>query len=402
MSFLPTWPLEINNFILFGLLLLAGLIGGTFASRTRYLPRITGFILIGLALGPSGLGMFSYHMLETSRIFVDIALGLILFQLGLQLEVRSLRADRSLLVSSLLESVFTFVLVFYSLALFGISNLNAALAAAAAISASPAVVFLVSRELNAQGPVTERTLSLVALNNIIAFFVFSGILPFLHLEQNADLTMVLLQPVYQLAVSLLIAFVLCRLAIWVGRQIGNHESAQFALMVGLVILTVGISMMLAASTLLTLLTLGIMVKNLDKKKDLLEVEFGHSGEIFFVILFVYAGANLHLAELTVVGWAAMIFVLARYTGKLFGLLIAKRFSPLNWNQTFQVSLTLTPMAGLAIGMVQTTSHYYSEFSGTMAAIILAAVAILETLGPVLTEYALKKSGEVSADAKIEH
>lgn len=402
MTFLPSWPPGINNFVLFGLLLLVGLLGGKFASQTRFLPRITGFILIGLALGPSGAGLFTHHMLETSRIFVDIALGLILFQLGLQLEVRNLRADRSLIISSALESMFTFVLVFYSLQWFGVSALNAALAAAAAISASPAVVFLVARDLNAKGPVTERTLNLVALNNILAFFVFSSILPFLHLEQQADSAMILLQPLYQVVVSLLIAFVLCRIGIWIGRQLGHHESAQFALMVGLVILTVGVSQMLAASSLLTLLALGVLIKNLDREQDLLEVEFGHSGEIFFVILFVYAGANLHLSELPVVGWAAVVFVLARYLGKLIGLLAAKRFSPLGWRQTFQVSLTLTPMAGLAIGMVQTTSHYYSEFTATLAAIILAAVAILETVGPVLTEYALKVSGEVPSDAKVEH
>lgn len=402
MSFLPHWPLDVNNFVLFGLLLLAGLLGGTFASRTRYLPRITGFILIGLVLGPSGIALFSYEMLDTARVFVDIALGLILFQLGLQLDARNLRADRSLVITSLLESGFTFLLVFYSLQWLGISQLNAALAAAAAISASPAVVFLVARELDARGPVTERTLNLVALNNIIAFFVFSGILPFLHYNQQADATMILLQPAYQLGVSLLVAFVLCHLGLWIGRQLGRHESAQFALLVGLVILAVGVSQTLAASSLLTLLALGVMLKNLDREQDLLEVEFGHSGEIFFVVLFVYAGANLHLAEMAVVGWAALVFVLARYLGKLLGLLLAKRYSPLSWGQSFQVSLTLTPMAGLAIGMAQTTSHYYSEFSATLTAIILAAVAILETVGPVLTEFALKKSGEVPEHASVEH
>lgn len=402
MNFLPAWPLDLNNFALFGLLLLVGLLGGSFAARTKYLPRITGFILIGLLLGPSGIGLFTSDMLATARVFVDIALGLILFQLGLQLDVRSLRADRSLLITSLLESGLTFLLVFVALLWLNVSTLLAALAATAAISASPAVVFLVARELNAAGPVTERTLNLVALNNIIAFFVFSGILPFLHLNQQADINMILLQPLYQVAVSLLVAFVLCRVGVWIGRQLGRRESAQFALMVGLVIMAVGLSQMFVASELLTLLALGVMIKNLDHEQDLLEVEFGHSGEIFFVILFVYAGANLHLSEMMVVGWVAIAFVLARYLGKLIGLSLAKRFSPLSWRQTFQVSLTLTPMAGLAIGMVEATSHLYSDFSATLTAIVLASVAILETVGPVLTEYALKQSGEVPAGASVDH
>ena len=36
-DFLPAWPPEANSFMLFGLLLLAGLIGGRIASRTRVL-----------------------------------------------------------------------------------------------------------------------------------------------------------------------------------------------------------------------------------------------------------------------------------------------------------------------------------------------------------------------------
>ena len=76
-DFLPTWPPVTNSFTLFGLLLLAGLIGGWIAARTRVLPSITGYIAIGFILGPGVLGLLNEEALRHTRIFADISLGLV-------------------------------------------------------------------------------------------------------------------------------------------------------------------------------------------------------------------------------------------------------------------------------------------------------------------------------------
>lgn len=70
---------QFNNLIVFGLLVIAGVLGGRFAQRIRYLPRITGFILAGVLLGPDGLGALSAELLDNAGVFVDIALGLLLY-----------------------------------------------------------------------------------------------------------------------------------------------------------------------------------------------------------------------------------------------------------------------------------------------------------------------------------
>ena len=106
LGFLPHWPFEANNFILFGVILLVGLVAGEFAHRSGVVPRITGFIAIGLLLGPGVSGLLTPEMMAQAQVFVDIALGLILFQLGLQLDFRAIRHDRSLLASSLLGRQF--------------------------------------------------------------------------------------------------------------------------------------------------------------------------------------------------------------------------------------------------------------------------------------------------------
>ncbi|MCC6067649.1 cation:proton antiporter [Ferrovum sp. PN-J185] len=402
LNFLPQWPRTENSFLLFGAILLVGIVGGELAQRTSFLPRITGFVATGLILGPSMLGLLDASMLTNVKPFTDIALGLILFQLGMQLDFKALRSDKIIIFSALVEAVLSFSLIFFVLSLFHVDYLHAALAAAIGISSSPAVVLLVIREFKADGPVTRRALDHVAINNVLAFFAYTILLPFLHYKQQADWTTIFLQPLYQALTSLVLAWFLAHACIRIARLLGRNENLQFALLVGLIISAIGLAKLFSCSNLLTLLALGIMARNLDIHNELMDIEFGHGGEIFFVLLFVIAGANLHLKELASVGWAAIAFVGIRFIGKTAGLLLLTPFSPLSIKQSSLLSLTLVPMAGLAIGLTEATSQLYPEFSKELSAIILGSVAILETVGPIVTEFALKRAGEVSLDQKLKH
>ena len=130
-------------------------------------------MLVGFLVGPSVMGLVSYEELSESRIVVDVSLGLILYRLGLSLDIKQLVRDKSLLITSLVECVLTFAAVYYGLAWIGVVGLPAAVIAAVAISSSPSVLIHVAHELGASGPVTDRAQSLVALNNVIAFMVFA-------------------------------------------------------------------------------------------------------------------------------------------------------------------------------------------------------------------------------------
>ncbi|MCB2016067.1 MAG: hypothetical protein KDF54_00890, partial [Hydrogenophaga sp.] len=174
MDFLPAWPSHLNTLFFFGFLLFCGALGGFVAHRIRWLPSITGFMLVGLITGPNVLGIFDHASLEQARIVVDIALALILYRLGLSLDFKALVHDRALLLVSLIESTVTFVAVFFAMKWVGVGSLVAAVVSAIAISSSPAVLLHVSHELGAHGPTTERAQALVALNNVLAFLVFAS------------------------------------------------------------------------------------------------------------------------------------------------------------------------------------------------------------------------------------
>ena len=103
-------------------------------------------MLVGFLVGPNVLGLVSYEALANSRIVVDVALGLILYRLGLSLDIKQLVRDKSLLAISVVESALTFAAVYYGLAWVGVTGLPASVIAAVAISSSPAVLIHVAHE----------------------------------------------------------------------------------------------------------------------------------------------------------------------------------------------------------------------------------------------------------------
>jgi hypothetical protein len=55
------------------------------------------------------------------------------------------------------------------------------------------------------------------------------------------------------------------------------------------------------------------------------------------------------------------------------------------------------MSGTAIGMVHRTGQLYPDFGAKLAAIVLSAVLILELVGPIAVQFALRRAGEAAED-----
>lgn len=394
-----------NPLALFGLIVIGGVIGGQAAHIIRFLPRISGYIFIGFLLGPHITNLVSESDLSQTKILIDLAIGLVLYQLGLTVDLRQLVRNRNLMLTGILESLATFVLLTWLLLLLHIDFLQAALVAAIGVSSSPAVTLLIINEIGADGPVSHKSLVLTAINNIFSFCLYTALLPLLHMSvgnTDANLYTLAVYPAYRLIGSLVLAYFLAKLMIQIGRFIGQQENVQFALMVGMLILSVGVAKMVYVSPMMTLLLLGIMVVNLDKNQVLMEVEMGHSGEIFFLILFVVTGAKLHINHLFDVGLIAVFFVVIRAAAKMIPVYFMSRRQGMNKTQSISLGTALLPMASMAIGLINTTLDTSFDFANKLATIILAAVAILEIIGPILAVLALKESGELDPDQEVAH
>jgi Kef-type K+ transport system membrane component KefB len=396
LSFLPQYPFATSPLLLFGLLLLAGLGGGEVARRVAGLPRVMGYVLVGMALGGSGFDLLDTGTVREAWIFVDIALGLILFELGRRLDFGWFRRDPWLAATGVLESALSFALVLGALVYFDVRPIYAAVAASIAIGTSPAVVMVVAQELKAEGQVTERAMSLVAINSVIAFVTGTMLLAWIHSEYQAGWQTALMHPVYLLAGSLVIGYAAGQAAVALGRWLGKSERGHFVVTLALIVVTVGLARMLELSVVLALLVFGVLSRSLDERHDLMPFEMGRIGEMFVVVLFVVSGAILSVEALLAGGTVAVVFILARFVGKSIGVLVLTYFSGVRRGTAGLLCLTLTPMSGLAVSMVQGTIDIYPDFGRTLASIVLSAVLILELVGPLAVQFALRRAGEAAS------
>jgi Kef-type K+ transport system membrane component KefB len=392
LPFLPALPLTLSYPLLFGVLLVAGMLGGELARHLR-LPRIVGYVLVGFAIAPAASAMNIGPLLDEARIFVDIALGLVLFEVGRRVDLGWLRRDWTLAASSVGECGLTFAIVFAALSALGFEPLQAGLAAAIAMATSPAVVLLVAQDTRAEGQVTERALTLVALNSLIASVVVTMMLATVHYEVRLDLTGAVLHPLYLFAGSLALGGAVASLARALARRLERSPELHFTLVVGLVVASVGLAQAARLSVILALLAFGMFSRGEGRGHELMAVDLGRASRLFYVVLFVITGASLPPAALETAGWAAAAFVGARAAGKVVGVLAFAPLGGVRLRQALALGIVLLPMSSVALLLQHDIARLYPEFGQPLAAVLLASLVLMEIAGPVAAQWGLRFAGE---------
>ncbi len=393
MDFLPTTAFTFSPLLAFALLLLVGALGGYLAHLTRWVPSITGFMVVGFLIGPSGLGLLDKQTLLDARILVDIALALILYRLGTSLDLRFIRQHPALVLTSLAEASVTFIACFVVLHWLDFSVVLSALISAMLISSSPAVLLHVAHETGAKGPVTETAKTLVALNNCWSFLVFAAVIPALLFDQHAGLGQVILQPLYLLFGSALLGISVGSLLHLLCLRTQKAQQYKMALVIGSLMLTLALAQQLQLSALFAPLLIGITVRSLERGPLVSELNFGAAFELFFIVLFVFAGAKLQLSALWQFGVVIVSLVLVRSVAKILMLWLAGSMQRQRARTSVSTGMLLVPMAGLAIGLAQTSSGLSAEHATAISAIVLGAVTLFETIGPPLAAFAFRFAGE---------
>jgi Kef-type K+ transport system membrane component KefB len=194
-SLLAAAPASDWNIVLtLGMLLVASLVAGSVAHMMR-LPRVTAYLLVGLLLGPHSPIPFVQQFvgplipephLEHLEPIGKLAMALVLLHMGCHFTlVRFRRIARRALRLSAGELTLTFLIVALGLILVGQSWQAAVLFGALAMATAPATTVLVLQESDSEGPVTELTITLTALNNLAAVVGFSALFVIVRHFHNA-------------------------------------------------------------------------------------------------------------------------------------------------------------------------------------------------------------------------
>jgi MFS family permease len=252
---------------------------------------------------------------------------------------------------------------------------------------------VVAQEERASGQITERMILFTAVNCVIAYVALTLLLPSLHLQDQTDVRTALLHPVYLLCGALFLAFAACLLMLALAGWLGKREDRQFILLVGLVVLLVGIARSTGITVAVAMLFFGILARNMDFDHVMLPVRFGYAAQLLFVLLFVLTGASLTFHGMDVAAAVVAVYIVARFLGKAVAVLVFGRLSGLRAGGAGLLSISLLPMSGLAVIMVRDTEALFPAIGAELAAVVLSAVTVLELLGPLATQFALRRAGE---------
>ena len=392
-SFLPSWPLVPDAVFWAGLALLAAGLCGELCWRAWRLPRITGYAVIGLVAGSAGFGVINAAIAADARLVMDVALGLLLFELGSRVSLRWMRTNPWLIISSVAEATLTFVAVLLVLRFLNVPFMTAVVVAAISISTSPAMVIQLKTELKAEGQVTERMLTLSALNSMYAVVLVklgSGVL---HQEYYGNVWATLVQPPYLIVGSLVLAYALARGCNFMYKRINMQDEHSFVPLIGLVLLAIALAHVFKLSTILALLAAGIIFKNLDARPQLWPAHFGTAGWLLTVVLFVLTMISFEWKYVALGGIAAVALIFARLVAKVVGVSIFARHSGIKTKQGIALGLALSPMSALAFLLVDDTYNLYPNFDPSLRAIVLCAVVVLQLVTPLLVYWSLSIAGE---------
>jgi Kef-type K+ transport system membrane component KefB len=373
-------------------LLVAGMIGGEIARSLR-LPRILGYTLVGFIIAPAAQAMGMELLIDEARIFVNLALGLVLFDLGRRLDLQWMKRDWTLAVSGLAESVLAFAAVFATLAAWGFTMVEAGLAAAIAITSSPAVLLLMTHDMRAEGQVTERAMNLVALNGLLASILTTMMVASSHLAVSTEVELAILHPLYLFFGSLAVGGAMAVLVRWLARSFEKTKDVHFTLIVGMVICAVGLATMAKLPVILTLLAFGVFSRNDERSFELLNVNLAPLGRLLYIVLFVITGASLPLAALAAGGAIGVTLALARAAGKFVGVLAIAPIGGLRVRQAVGLGCALLPMSSLPLLMAHDIGKIFPQFALDLGAIFIAAIIVMEVIGPLALQWGLRHAGE---------
>ncbi|NMV82552.1 MAG: cation:proton antiporter, partial [Erysipelotrichia bacterium] len=233
----------LNITLILGLAMAAGLLS-TRLMRLLNLPNVTGYLVIGLLLGPFIGHLFTAETIEHFSIISDIALGFIAFSIGCEFKISSLqKIGKKVVIITIFQALMTAFIV--SVAIFAFTQ-NVALAlslGAIATATAPAATLMVVRQYKAKGPIVDTLLPVVAFDDAIGLIVFSILLAISKVvATNSGLSFeaLVLAPLIEILLSLAIGAALGALLALVMRFFKSRAN-RLSLMIATVFLGVGVT-----------------------------------------------------------------------------------------------------------------------------------------------------------------
>lgn len=383
--------LQLTSSLAWPLALAIAWIAGEFGHRWTGLPRISIYGLVGFLLANGQIGLLPES--DSITLLANIAFGLILFELGYRINLRWLRSNPWLGVTSLVEATATFAAVFYVAQAFAMPFIPSLLLSSLAMATSPAAVLRVVNELRSSGQVTERILHLSAFNCVLAVFTFKVVVGLWVFQSTGDILHSLWNSLIVLLVSAALGGLFgVALPALLARLDKSERDATVAFAIALIIL-VALTHALKFSPVPAALAFGLMARHRRVALSQAERNFGALGNLLTVLLFVFMASTLEWGMVIAGAGLALVLLVVRFAVKTLSVAAFSHLSGITWRKGVLTGVALTPLSAFVILLLEQTRHLGIGLIDELTA-LAAITLLLEVIGPVVTQWALVLAKEV--------
>ncbi|MHA2502747.1 MAG: cation:proton antiporter [Candidatus Kariarchaeaceae archaeon] len=372
------------------------------------IPNVLVYIIVGFLAGivlrevePGFLESESYEY--WFKFVENIALGLIGFKIGTEMEFKMLREhSRVIVIVTLMQVIVTFLLVFAGTYVFTQNLLLSLIFGGLATATAPAATIEIIRRFKAKGPLTQRIQWVLAFDDVLAVLVVEAIISYAAISLIGDTVTV---GGYLVSVSREI-FLAIILGIVVGYVLDvmiekmKRKLEMMEVTLGALIFTIGLAMTLHTSVILACMTVGALTvnregNNYEQASDYLEIIMSPVLIIFFSLV----GAKLYLDDFNPFPWIAVIYTVTRVIGKIYGTNYGAKLADASPVVQKNLGMSMLPQGGVALGLMAVASDLMIEAGLTDIANLLITTIVISTVfseafGSYFSLRALKSAGEV--------
>jgi Kef-type K+ transport system membrane component KefB len=403
---IPDFGIEEISTLVVGIMLLTSYLFSNIVKKIK-LPRLSGYMLMGIILGTSGIGVLTDDIVDNLQFLENLALSFIALTAGGELKFNQIKTYKKsisyILVSQMIIIFSGMVIIFFLIAGYipFLSELNkymilglAILFAGTSLSTSPATAIGIITELQSQGKITNIVFIITVLKALLLILFFPIIITLskqFYLESISFNLSLLVDISFQLLASVVTGIVMGGIIIWYFKKV-KVEMSLFLL--GITLAITEVSSLFGLEVLLTSLVTGIVVQNFSRHGQSLISGIEIFSLPIYVIFFCFAGASLHIEILGEALFITFILVAGRfllnYAGNYVGAVLAGE-DPFVRDYSW---MGYIGQAGIALGLgIIIEQNLPDKIGEYFLTILISTVVINEMLGPILLKYIFVKSKE---------
>ena len=390
-----------------GFTLLGAWIAGDLLRRL-HLPRLTGYLLFGILVGPDLGNVITETMADQLQLQVitGIATTLIALIAGL-----SLNFDR---LGRQLRDILWLTATVLTVTILGIGGIlwlawpwlpiapdasgatrlaMVLLMAIVAVTFSPTMAAAVTTETGARGRLSEIVLPVVVLADLVLLLLFSLAMQFGRgvLEPGgSDGVGTLVRFAWEIGGALAFGSLVGALFALYLRYIGREVTL---VLIGVCALLSQVGTLQQFEPLLAAVAAGLVIENLSiAQGDALKTAVQRGATPVLVIFFVAIGSSLRLDALAVVGTVALALSVGRLVQLQLGIKAGAALAGSEPETTRYLWTGLISQAGITLGFASVVAAEFPAWGRNLQTLAVALIAIHELVGPLLFRYGLVRSG----------